>query len=219
VFVRAPAAGRVKTRLTPPLSPQQANDLYLAFLVDLCGRLRDSTKYRPTIFLAGARVPQLDEVLDPRWPVVAQAEGHLGDRLRAAFDLLLREPGERAVVIGSDSPDLPLAYLKRAFMLLKHRDVVIGPAVDGGYYLIGLRRPAPSLFEGNHWGTELVLDKTLDAVERDNLTLGLLAPWYDVDDDASLHFFASLNRARRIAGANRLRASERALDALPPTRE
>lgn len=214
VFVRSPVAGEVKTRLAPALTGEGARELYLGFLADLTTRLRDS-KYRPIIFMAGERTADVAALLDPKWPVAAQSGGHLGDRLTAAFAEMLREPDSRAVIIGSDSPDLPLPYLKRAFQALKHRDVVIGPAVDGGYYLIGLRRAAPALFRDIEWGTPRVFGQTLDAVEREGMTLALLPPWYDVDDPASLGFFAALVRARRLSGTGRLRHSERIVATLP----
>ena len=213
VFVRSPVAGEVKTRLSPELDAARARELYLGFLADLKSRLRAS-KYRPTVFLSGERTPELAALLDPTWAVVEQRGSSLGDRLSAAFAALLSTPGDRAVIIGSDSPDLPLPFLKRAFQMLKHRDVVIGPAFDGGYYLIGLRQPNPALFERVSWGSSTVFEETLDAVAREKLTLSLLPPWYDVDDPASLRFFAACNRARGMAGAGRLRHSERALAAL-----
>jgi rSAM/selenodomain-associated transferase 1 len=213
IFVRSPVVGEVKTRLSPPLDPAQARDVYLAFLADLVARL-PVPKYHPTIFLAGSRTPELDSILDERWPVVAQRDGTLGDRLAAAFAEMLRTPGDRAVIIGSDSPDLPLPFLKRAFQLLKHRDVVLGPAFDGGYYLIGLRRPAPALFERVTWGSATVFEETLAAIAHERMTLALVPPWYDVDDAASLRFFATYHRARRMAGAEQLPHSARALAVL-----
>jgi rSAM/selenodomain-associated transferase 1 len=206
-------AGEVKTRLEPALSAEQARDVYVALIADFFARLQDSN-YRPTVFLSGERTRELDALIDSKQPVVAQIDGDLGARLTAAFAELLRSPGDRAVIVGSDSPDLPLAYLKRAFRSLKHRDVVIGPAIDGGYYLIGLRAPAPALFRDVHWGTTNVFDDTLGAIERERLSLALLPPWYDVDDAASLRFLADLNRARRVARQHPLRHCERALAAL-----
>ena len=213
IFVRSPGAGEVNTRLHPALTASRARDLYLAFLVDLCARVRES-KHRPTIFLAGEPVAELASALDPHWEIVAQADGTLGDRLTAAFAHLLRSPADRAVIIGSDSPDLPLPYLKRAFQSLKHRDVVVGPSVDGGYYLMGLRRTTPALFRDIAWGTPSVLAETLSAIEREGLTLALAPPWYDVGNAASLRFFAALVRARRASGTGRLRQCELALAAL-----
>jgi uncharacterized protein len=218
IFVRSPVAGEVKSRLSPAVDAHQARDLYLAFVADLVARL-ESSKHRPTIFLSGEPTPELASILDPRWPVEPQSEGTLGDRLVAAFAHLLRGPGERAVIVGSDSPDIPIPFLKRAFHALKHRDVVLGPAVDGGYYLIGLRALAPRLFHGIHWGSSSVFDETLDAIERERLSLSVLPPWYDVDDPAALRFFASLQRARRLARGERLRHVERALDRLSLARK
>jgi glycosyltransferase A (GT-A) superfamily protein (DUF2064 family) len=205
VFVRSPVA--------------EANaPLYLAFLADFCERLCGS-KHRPVVFLAGERTPDLAALLDPHWEVVAQVDGSQGDRLTAAFAHLLRIPGDRAVIIGSGGPDVPLPYLKRAFQALKHRDVVLGPAIAGGCYLIGLRGTAPALFREIAWGTPAVFAQILAAIERERLTLGLVPPWYDVDDPASLRFFTTLVRARRLAGAGRLRQSELAVATLSRTGE
>lgn len=210
VFVRNPVAGEVKTRLSPALSPEDACNLYSAFVADLASRLA-SAGYRPTMFVSGEPSPSLPSLVDPKWPVVPQVEGPLGHRLAVAFEHLLRSPGGRAIIIGTDSPDLPLAYLKRAFQRLKHRDVVIGPAMDGGYYLIGLRAPAPSLFANIAWGTSKVFAQTLDAIEREGLSLALAGPWYDIDEADSLHFFAVLQRARAMAGAQPLPHSARVM--------
>jgi len=210
IFVREPLAGRVKTRLVPPLSPDTAHKLYLAFLQDLATRVRAS-RLRPTVFVAGD--PAGVAPLFPGWPVVPQSGETLGGRLVAAFARLLETPGARAVIIGSDSPDLPVTHVKRAFRLLKHRDVVLGPAVDGGYYLIGLRAAAPALFEGIAWGTADVLGATVRAVRQAGLSLALTPPWYDVDDAASLSLLRTMCDARRAAGGERLTHSERVLDA------
>jgi uncharacterized protein len=213
IFVKSPVTGTVKSRLVPPLTPGQAAALYTAFLDDLFGRVRQS-RLLPTIFLAGERTPEVEARVPPRWSLVPQAGGDLGERLRNAFDVLLDAPGARAAIIGSDSPDLPLAHVVRAFRALKHRDVVLGPSMDGGYYLIGLRAPAPALFEGIEWGTPSVLARTIEAVSRAGLTLSTLPPWYDVDDAASLALLRSLVRARRIAGVPLLPRTEAVLEAL-----
>ena len=111
--------------------------------------------------------------------------------------------------MGSDSPDLPPVHVKRAFRLLKHRDVVLGPALDGGYYLIGLRAPAPALFRDIRWGSAAVLEETVHAAAADGLSLALTPPWYDVDDGASLGLLRSLCHARRAAGGERFVHIER----------
>lgn len=193
IFIRTPLAEDAD-RLEVAL--ERASDLYSAFADDLAVRVAPS--YRPTLFVDGNSVAPSTR-FDPKWPVVPHVEGPHGHRLAHAFEHLLRTPGDRAIIITTDSPDVPLAYLKRAFQRLKHRDVVLGPATDGGYYLIGLRKPAPSLFANIAWGTQHVFAQTLDAIEREDLSLALARPWYTVNDAASLSVFASLQRARAIA--------------------
>jgi len=205
-------AGEVKTRLLSEMSGEEARDLYSAFVTDLTARLA-TAGYRPTVFVAGEPAATPSSLFDPKWPVVPQVGGPLGHRLAVAFEHLLRVPGDRAIIIGTDSPDVPLAYLKRAFQRLKHRDVVLGPAMDGGYYLVGLRAPAAAIFANIAWGTSKVFVQTLDAIERERLSLALAGPWYDVDAADSLHFFASLERARAMAGAKPLAHSARVLAA------
>lgn len=207
IFVRTPLADDVD-RLE--LALERASDLHSAFAADLTVRVASS--YRPTLFVEGDSLVRSTR-FDPKWPVVPHVEGPLGHRLALAFEHLLRIPGDRAVIIKTDSPDVPVGYLKRAFQRLKHRDVVLGPAMDGGYYLIGLRKPAPSLFANIAWGTPQVFVQTLDAIEREGLSLALASPWYAVKDAASLSFFASLQRARAIAGAKPLPHSARAVAA------
>jgi len=210
VFVRNPVTGGVKTRLVPPLTAEAARSLYAAFLRDLFARLPQA-KVRPTIFYSGERSEDLTGLVPEPWPLVAQRGADLGARMAEAFAHLLTEPGSRAVLIGSDSPDLPISHLKRAFQKLKHRDVVLGPAVDGGYYLIGLRAGAPRLFEGIVWGSSSVFASTVERIRSEGLSLGLLPAWYDVDDAASLEFLRAMCAARSAAGGLRLPNTERAL--------
>ena len=129
----------------------------------------------------------------------------------SAFKHLLGVPGSRAVLIGSDSPDLPLIHIRHAFQRLKHRDVVLGPAMDGGYYLVGARAPEPSLFVDLPWGDPGVFARTVAAVRDAGRSLALLPPWYDVDDPSSLEFLRALCTARRLGGGTRLPRTERVL--------
>jgi rSAM/selenodomain-associated transferase 1 len=207
VFARVPVPGQVKTRVVPPLSPDAACELYRAFLGDLFDRLH-AAKVGISVFAAGEPLTALSSMMPRPWPVIPQAGGDLGARMDAAFGHLLSEPGSRAVLMGSDSPDLPLPFLKRAFQRLKHRDVVIGPAMDGGYYLLGLRAPTPALFEGIEWGSARVLSQTMEIVAREKLSVALLPPWYDVDDAESLEVLRALCAARKLGGGVRLPRTE-----------
>jgi rSAM/selenodomain-associated transferase 1 len=227
IFARAPVEGEVKTRLSPPLSPGQGCELYRAFLIDLSRRLRKLSSIDMTVFHAGGAPETLEGLIPRRAKLVAQEGESLGERLCGAFALLLgspegtpsavpsREPG--AVIIGSDSPDLPLQYIGRAFQKLRHHDVVIGPAADGGYYLIGLSKPCPDIFQGISWGSDRVYGETLVAVERAGLTLATLPLWYDVDSAHGLGILRNEVLARRLARRDRLAAVEEVLRRIDET--
>lgn len=106
----------------------------------------------------------------------------------------------RTVLIGSDSPTLPIEYVEQAFEKLREVDCVLGPATDGGYYLIGLRRPIPALFEHIAWSGCHVLQQTVERAAQSNVTVGLLPPWYDIDDLADLQMLAGHIRGMTHAG-------------------
>lgn len=210
IFAKAPVEGAVKTRLGAAIGSAAACDLYRAFLEDLFRRLDPVKGARVTLFHHGDDPEPLRLLAPARWALESQQGADLGARLAAASARLLGRGG-RAVIIGSDSPDLPVQYIRRAFQRLKHKDVVLGPASDGGYYLVGLRAPAPEIFEGVAWGGAAVLRETVERVERAGLTLHVLPMWYDVDDAASLQLFETLVTARRVEGRDRLRACEAVL--------
>ena len=117
----------------------------------------------------------------------------------------------RVVIIGTDCPDINAAIITKAFDALRSHDVVLGPAVDGGYYLIGLSKPCPDIFQGISWGSDRVYGETLVAVERAGLTLATLPLWYDVDSAHGLAILRNEVRARRLARRDRLAAVEEAL--------
>lgn len=214
VFVKVPAAGRVKTRLVPPLDPDEASSLYFAFVADLLGRLEKLKKVDVTVFFDGQSPAPLAELAPARFHFVQQMDGDLGQRLEHAFAHLLDDGRSSAVVIGSDSPDLPLAFIKRAFQKLKHKPVALGPAADGGYYMIGLQAPRPELFRGPAWGTDRVFGQTLGIVRELGLQCSLLPLWYDVDDIHTLTLLHSMIVARRIERRDRLPRTERVIDGI-----
>ncbi|MFB3785739.1 MAG: TIGR04282 family arsenosugar biosynthesis glycosyltransferase [bacterium] len=117
------------------------------------------------------------------WP---QPSGDLGEKLRRGLERMLAV-ADRALAVGSDIPDLPLAYLEQAAAALPHHDLTIGPAADGGYYLIGLSRPAPELFTNVPWSTPHVLRTTLAKAADLGLSVAILPEWYDVDTAEDLN--------------------------------
>ena len=218
IFVRCPVPGAVKTRLSPPLSPEQACELYRAFISDLSRRVSRPGKHDITIFYSGDDPGTLEGLLPARARLEPQQGGHLGERLQNAFGQLLQDGASEmpAVIIGSDSPDLPVTYIKRAFQKLRHRDVVLGPAVDGGYYLVGLKSPAPGIFDDISWGEEVVYEESLRAIEALDLALGTLPYWYDVDSFEGLRTLRSSVHARVIEKRDRLAAIEEVLKTFGP---
>lgn len=183
---KRPAPGRTKTRLTPPLTPEQASALYECLLLDTLDLMRSVPDVQPAIAFLPAEERAYFAALAPDFDLVIQQGDSLGERLDHALTCALDAGFQRAVIMNSDGPTLPLACLTGAFDALANgADVVLGPADDGGYYLIGLRRPAPRLLREVRMSTPDVLADTLAIAAQERLRVELLPVWYDVDDAAS----------------------------------
>lgn len=199
VFAKAPRPGRVKTRLVPVLGEEGAARLYAAFLEDTWAMASDVAGFAPELWVA---TDEDAAALAPRESRV-QVEGDLGARMSAAMsDALARAP--RVVVIGSDAPTLPRERLSDALRALDVHEVVLGPSVDGGYYLVGARG-APVVFPtGVRWSTRHALADTIAGLG--SRSVHLLRPHYDVDtpDDLRLletHLALAPDAAPRTAAA------------------
>jgi len=184
LFTRYPEPGRTKTRLIPALGAEGAADLHRRMTEHTLRRIRSFLATHPVSFQVryeGGEEERMRQWLgdDPR--MVEQGEGDLGRRMDLAFSESFQEGVRRVVVIGTDCPGIRPFHLTRAFRSLEDEDVVIGPANDGGYYLIGLRQPAPELFHGIPWGTEQVLERTLDVARARGVRVELLDRLDDVD--------------------------------------
>jgi rSAM/selenodomain-associated transferase 1 len=205
VFARWPSEGRVKTRLSPALPPALAARLHRAMLEDALELARAAPVDRRWIYWADA--PEADATLEPAgFAARAQEGADLGERLERAFADLLASPGDRAVAIGVDCPALDASRIAAAFERLERHDVVLGPARDGGYYLIGLSRFAVAPFRDVAWGTSEVLRRSVAQAEGAGMTVAKLDPLDDVDVPADL--------VRWIANAVIEPGSSRAGDAL-----
>jgi rSAM/selenodomain-associated transferase 1 len=218
IFSKTPVPGEVKTGLVPPLTPDEACGLYKAFLVDLFDRVSKLKKLGVTVFHSGSDPAAIQRLVPDRYALVPQEGDTPGERLENAFRVLLHDAASFACVVGSDTPDLPLVYVKRAYVKLKHRDVVLGPTLDGGCYLIGLKKLVPGLFENVAWGGATVLFDTLRNVESEELSCALLPPWYDVDTPETLSLLRTMLLARRIERRDRLHRVEKVIESLPWTR-
>jgi len=203
IYARPPELGRVKTRLQPDLTPRQSLELYEAMLADVLERTLRAAEGSCDVFVsfsgACAAGGELGALLASA-RVEYQMGDDLGQRMSHTIQTRLREGYARVVLIGSDSPNLPLDYLDQAFEALAAVDVVIGPADDGGYYLIGARRLHPRLFQRMPWGTERVMVETRERMASGRVTCHELPRWYDVDTPAAVARLWSDLRAAREAG-------------------
>ena len=185
LFAKKPEPGKVKTRLQSELGAEAAARLYRAFLLDCATELAASQAATKVIAYAPAdAVGSMRDLLAEvgEFAYAAQPETDLGGRMEALVQWGFAAGNDRVVLLGSDSPSLPAAYIDRAFELLREREVVLGPSTDGGYYLVGRRVGASRIFSDVAWSTGAVLAQTLERLEGQSL--GLLPPWYDVDTPA-----------------------------------
>jgi rSAM/selenodomain-associated transferase 1 len=190
IFAKPPVAGVVKTRLSPALPAAEAARVYEACLRDVIA-LATRERGRVEVWHSGGvRAGRFFARAFPHVVRRAQGRGGLGTRMADAFGRSFADGGERVVLMGSDSPTLPDALLTSAFHELREAGGVIGPTLDGGYYLIGLCRAvwpeAAVIFEGMRWSTPEVLAATLERTLQAGLDVRLLPAWYDVDVPADL---------------------------------
>ena len=205
-FVKNPVPGQVKTRLIPHLSAAQAASLYQAFLVDWCNALSTiSAAHRIIAYTPPEGLNALQTLIGEAPVYIPQQGETLGERLIAAARWACDRNYTKFLFVGSDSPTLPIQYVEHALGLLESRDVVIGPSVDGGYYLIGFSQHGaalliPTIFEEITWSTEIVFRQTLRKIQAVNARLGLLPPWYDVDTPAGLQLLRDHLLGMNLAG-------------------
>jgi len=193
IFAKAPIPGEVNTRLCPPLTPDEAASLHGSFVLDMLERttLAVATLQLPFHrYLACAPSSELVffQIMEERQGVrlLDQVGEDLGQRLHRIFVDLFAKDYKQVIIVGTDVPTLPLSVYQEAFAILGRSDVVLGPALDGGYYLIGLTQPAEQLFTGVPWSTDQVLAVTQQNAKTLGLSVGLTTAWRDVDTIADL---------------------------------
>jgi rSAM/selenodomain-associated transferase 1 len=170
------------------MTAEQASELYRALVEDLLERLDGLRKVALYLFFTPEEAePTLREWLGGERELRPQRGGDLGARMDAAFRSAFQQGHELVVLAGSDVPDLDPETIDRAFQALDGRDVVVGPATDGGYYLIGLHGPQTELFLGIDWGTERVLRQTIQMSSTLGLSIEQLQPLEDMDTHADAY--------------------------------
>ena len=203
-MARAPAPGKVKTRLCPPLDPGQAAEFYECVLRDVLGELSSSERWDTWIAYAERSRDYFLQFPEPGISLLPQRGASLGARMHAVFADLCHAGYRQVVLVGSDIPTLQAASVGQACGLLEEgeSDLVLGPAHDGGYYLIGLAQPEERLFGGIAWSTASVLEQTLARARDLELRVRMVPDTYDVD------VAEDMERLRRdLEGSRELRAS------------
>lgn len=200
VFTRFPEPGKTKTRLIPVLGEQGAAELQRRMTEHTISAAATAIR-RPgltvTVCYDGSDASRMREWLGPDFIYRSQGSGNLGRRSIRAFDEAFEAGIEAAVIVGSDIPGISADIIQQAFETLQQNDLVLGPAHDGGYYLIGMRRAAalranPRLFKGIKWGSAEVLAQTLQLAEALGLRFVLLQSLADVDRPEDLHVWQTV---------------------------
>jgi rSAM/selenodomain-associated transferase 1 len=197
VMTKAPQAGRVKTRLVPPLTPEEAAELNKCFLRDTAAAISSACSRRPAgdeapcgiaVYTPVGAESAYNDILPVDFSLLPQRGDRFGERLYLAVEDLFKSGFAALCLIDSDSPTVPAKNFAEAVELLSARGdrVVLGPSDDGGYYLIGVKKPHQHLFEQIDWSTERVLNQTIQRATEIGLEVKLLPAGYDVDDGASL---------------------------------
>lgn len=178
IFIRNPVLGKVKTRIAATQGPEKALEIY-CYLLELTKASVQNTAYTKYLFYS-------DDILQDEWPEEfflkrIQTGTDLGERMMNAFrEVLSMHDG--ALIIGSDCASFDRKNLDHAIQELRHHDVVIGPAKDGGYYLLGMKRLIPDLFIHKSWSSDVLLRQTLHDLKSSNLSFSLLQELNDIDE-------------------------------------
>ena len=201
IFTRFPEPHKTKTRLIPALGPEGAAEMQREMTLHTLTRVRELATRCPVsvqVRFEGGNARKMAGCFGNDLSYRPQGSGDLGRRMVAAFAEAFREGTQRTVIIGTDCPEITPKLVRESFDRLAGCDVVLGPATDGGYYLIGLRRPSPELFAGIPWGSQRVFQDTLLRADELSLEVSLLKTLSDVDRPEDL---AVWHRARQSPAA------------------
>jgi len=190
-FIKNPEKGKVKTRLASAIGDKMAVKFYKRFLLEMLSTLNKGTFLFYLCFYPENSLYDLENWLGDHYLYMLQRGENLGERMKNGFIEAFAMNFKRVVLVGSDIPDLPLEFIEEAFTSLQEKDVVIGPSLDGGYYLIAFKdkKFSPQAFKGIPWGTERVFEDTLKVLKQEKLTVHTLQLWRDIDTIDDLRKF------------------------------
>jgi len=182
-FIKNPEKGKVKTRVASAIGDKMAMKLYRRFLLEMLSTLNKGTFLFYLCFHPENSLNDLKDWLGDHYLYTPQMGENIGQRMKNGFVEAFSMNFKRVVLIGSDIPDLPLEFIEEAFNSLGEKDAVIGPSLDGGYYLIGFRDKtfSPQVFDGIPWSTEKVFEETMKVLEKERLMVHILKPLKDID--------------------------------------
>ncbi len=188
VMVKAPRAGEVKTRLVPPLSESEAASLAACFARDTVLNAQHVVSSVLVAYAPSDARADLEAILPSDLLWYEQVGDNLGERLDSVIEHAFSHEFAPLIVLGADSPTLPIRFLQEALNVLAsgEADISLGPTEDGDYYLVGLHRPVPTLFHNIDWSTPYAFEQTAANADRLNLRLQTLPYWYDVDTPPDL---------------------------------
>ena len=187
-FAEYPQAGEVKTRLGSQVGDEHAAELYKRFVLDMLSML-NSLETDIIIAVEPANAcGSFSEWTGGQYRYIGQVGRNIGEKMKNAMEAAFEQGYDRAVLIGSDLPDLPADFLRYALDALDNYDAVMGPAHDGGYYLVGFGRRSflPQVFRGMTWGGDQVFTQTMTVLDQAGCRTHVLPEWYDIDTEADL---------------------------------
>ena len=207
VFVKSPEAEGVKSRLGATIGEKKTRQVYRCFVEDLLDALDKGNYGLKIFFYPPDRLQDVSGWLGCDRSYEPQTGDDLGQRMKNAFEKCFADGFEAAILIGSDCPDLPREIIDEGFAALTSRDAVVGPSLDGGYYLIGFKSETflPDFFSGIPWSTDGVLKRTLAIVDQKRLRVSLLPPWRDIDTREDLKAFVERHRNTPFARSRTMR--------------
>lgn len=186
-MAKEPKIGSTKTRLCPPLSPEEAANLYEALLRDTINTMAQLDDVDLAIAITPPESRSYFEGISPPGTLLLPVTcSDIGDCLNQVINQLLEFGYQKVVALNADGPTLPISFIESGFELLDDNDLVFGPSEDGGYYMVGITQPRPQIFEGVAWSTPEVLSQSLEIAERLGLKVALTPAWYDVDTAADI---------------------------------
>lgn len=181
IFVRKPELGKVKTRLAAQIGNEKALQIYHQ-LLDHTRTVVTETSCDPFVFVTETQEGEYWK----GFSMEIQSMGDLGVKMHDAFEFLFDKGYAKVVIIGSDCPELSQVHLEKAYQLLDQHDLVIGPASDGGYYLLGMKKLYPLLWKDKNWSTPSVYQNTISTIQKLQLSFGELEVLNDLDEEKDI---------------------------------